>query len=172
MSFLGLTEFRGANSVSSSQPIIGCVNANSPSFSQNSPSLPQNSVSSLLRNSTLETVFRPFPNLEKAVCNQEHMSFIFFTFFTFLAHGVESECSCKNAAMFSAIFKELHFFPVPFLDPPFRRPFLGHFGFWALGIIERGVPQAYVRARASSETMRSVHVSRVFLCIFYIKQGI
>ena len=30
------------------------------------------------------------------------------------------------------------------------------------GIIERGVPQAYVRARASSETLRSVHVSRVF----------
>ena len=38
-----------------------CVKANSPSFSQNSPSLPQNSVSSLSRNSTLETVFRPFP---------------------------------------------------------------------------------------------------------------
>ena len=34
-----------------------------------------------------------------------------------------------------------------------------------IGIIERGVPQAYVRARASSETLRSVHVSRVFLCI-------
>ena len=29
-------------------------------FSQNSPSLPQNSVSSLLQNSALETVFRPF----------------------------------------------------------------------------------------------------------------
>ena len=29
----------------------------------NSPSLPQNSVSSLFRNSTLETVFRPFPIL-------------------------------------------------------------------------------------------------------------
>ena len=41
-----------------------CANANSPSFSQNSPSLPQNSVSSLLRNSTLETVFRPFPTLD------------------------------------------------------------------------------------------------------------
>ena len=38
-----------------------CANANSPSFLQNSPSLPQNSVSCLLRNSTLETVFRPFP---------------------------------------------------------------------------------------------------------------
>ena len=40
-----------------------------------------------------------------------------------------------------------------------------------IGIIERGVPQAYVRAHASSETLRSVHVSRVFLCIFYIKMG-
>ena len=40
-----------------------CAKANSPSFWQNSPSLPQNSVSSLLRNSTLETVFRPFPIL-------------------------------------------------------------------------------------------------------------
>ena len=39
-----------------------CAKANSPSFSQNSPSLPQNSVSSLLQNSTLETVFRPFPS--------------------------------------------------------------------------------------------------------------
>ena len=38
-----------------------CVNANSPSFPQNWPSLLQNSVSSLFRNSTLETVFRPFP---------------------------------------------------------------------------------------------------------------
>ena len=36
---------------------------NSPSFSQNSPSLPKNSVSSLFRNITLETVFRPFPIL-------------------------------------------------------------------------------------------------------------
>ena len=38
-----------------------CAKANSPSFSQNPPSLPQNSVSSFFRNSTLETVFRPFP---------------------------------------------------------------------------------------------------------------
>ena len=41
-----------------------------------------------------------------------------------------------------------------------------------LGIIERGVPQAYVRARASSATLCSVHVFRVFLCIFFIKKGI
>ena len=44
-----------------------CANANSPSFWQNSPSLPQNSVSSLLRNSTLETVFGPIPNLVPTV---------------------------------------------------------------------------------------------------------
>ena len=31
------------------------------------------------------------------------------------------------------------------------------------------VPQAYVRARASSATLRSVHVSRVFLCISRLK---
>ena len=37
------------------------VNSESPSFSQNSPTFPQNSVSSLFRNSTLETVFRAFP---------------------------------------------------------------------------------------------------------------
>ena len=34
-----------------------CAKANSPSFSQNSTRLPQNSVSSVFRNSTLETVF-------------------------------------------------------------------------------------------------------------------
>ena len=36
-----------------------CATVNSPSFSPKSPSLPQNSVSSLFRNSTLETVFGP-----------------------------------------------------------------------------------------------------------------
>ena len=41
-----------------------------------------------------------------------------------------------------------------------------------LGIIDWGVPQAYVRTRASSATLCSVHVSRVFLCIFYIWKGI
>ena len=39
-----------------------------------------------------------------------------------------------------------------------------------LRIIESGVPQAYVHARASSETLCSVHVLRVFLCIFYISK--
>ena len=35
-----------------------------------------------------------------------------------------------------------------------------------------GVPQAYVHARASSAMLCSVHVLRVFLCIFSIKKGI
>ena len=62
-----LSEFFGAHWVPGSElseflsAYYLCVNANSPSYSQNSPSLPQNSVSSLLRNRTLETVFRPFP---------------------------------------------------------------------------------------------------------------
>ena len=38
--------------------------------------------------------------------------------------------------------------------------------------IERGVPQTYIRTHASSATLCSVHVLRVFLCIFYIKKGI
>ena len=46
-------------------------------------------------------------------------------------------------------------------DHPFRGA-----GF---GIVEREVPQAYVRARASSATLCLVHVLRVFLCIFYCK---
>ena len=41
-----------------------------------------------------------------------------------------------------------------------------------IGIIERGVPKAYVRARASSATLCSVHILRLFLCIFYIEKGI
>ena len=53
VSFFGLTEFRGENSVSFSEPII-CV-------PKRTHRVPQNSVSSLFRNSTLETVFRPFP---------------------------------------------------------------------------------------------------------------
>ena len=62
VSFSGLTEFRGASSVSSSQPIICVPKRTHRVFSENSPSLPQKSVSSLPRNSTLETVFRPFPS--------------------------------------------------------------------------------------------------------------
>ena len=66
VSLLALTEFRGENSVSSSQPIIVCKNELTEFFSQSLPILPQNSVSSLLRNSTLETVFRPFPRKPQA----------------------------------------------------------------------------------------------------------
>ena len=39
-----------------------------------------------------------------------------------------------------------------------------------LGKIEKGVPQAYLHARASSATLCSVQVLSVFLCIFGIKQ--
>ena len=48
--------------------------------------------------------------------------------------------------------------------PPFAYPLLREVDF--------GVPQACVRARASSATLCSVHVLRVFLCMFYIKKGI
>ena len=60
-----------------------CAKANSPSFLQNSPSLPQNSVSSLLRNSTLETVFRPFPIYFSCFVLLFHVSAfsIYFLFF-------------------------------------------------------------------------------------------
>ena len=44
VSFSGLTEFRGASSVSSSQPIICVPKRTHRVFSQNSPSLPQNLV--------------------------------------------------------------------------------------------------------------------------------
>ena len=61
VSLSGLTEFRGGELSEFLSAYYLCAKAKSPSFSQNSPSLPQNSVSSLFRNSTLETVFRPFP---------------------------------------------------------------------------------------------------------------
>ena len=65
VSFLGLPEFRGANSVSSSQPII-CVPKRTHRVSRRThrvcPKTQWGSVSSLLRNSTLETAFRPLPN--------------------------------------------------------------------------------------------------------------
>ena len=44
VSFLGVTEFCGAKSVSSSRPIICAPKRTHRVFSQNSPSLPQNSV--------------------------------------------------------------------------------------------------------------------------------
>ena len=67
VSFFGLTEFRGASSVSFLSAYYLCAKANSPSLTQNSPILPQNSVGSLLRNSTLETVFRPFPRFSEVL---------------------------------------------------------------------------------------------------------
>ena len=44
-----------------------CAKANSPSFLQKSPTLPQNSVSSLFRNSALETVVLALPREHAAV---------------------------------------------------------------------------------------------------------
>ena len=41
-----------------------------------------------------------------------------------------------------------------------------------IGIIERGVPQAYLRTRASSATLCLVRVLRVFPYIYFIKKGI
>ena len=56
-------------------------------------------------------------------------------------------------------------------DPDLRSLiFLNQFGNHFVGIIERGVPQAFVRARAPSATLGSVHLLRVFLCIFYISK--
>ena len=60
VSFLALTEFQEENSVSSHQPIV-CQSELTKLFPQSSLRLPHNSVSSLLRNSTLEKVFRLFP---------------------------------------------------------------------------------------------------------------
>ena len=54
--FSNLTELWGENSESSSLPVI-CVQKRTHRVSQNSLTLPKSSVSSLLRNSTLETVF-------------------------------------------------------------------------------------------------------------------
>ena len=64
VSFFALTEFRGENSVSSSQPII-CVQKWTHRVFRRThrvcPKTQWGSVSCLLRNSTLETVSRPFP---------------------------------------------------------------------------------------------------------------
>ena len=61
VSFSGLTEFRGGNSVSSSQPIICVPKRTHRVFCRTHRvcrRTHRGSVSSLLRNSTLETVFR------------------------------------------------------------------------------------------------------------------
>ena len=64
VSFLALIEFRGESSVSSSQPMI-CVPKRTHWVSRRTHRVCRQtqwvSVSSRLRNSTLETVFRPFP---------------------------------------------------------------------------------------------------------------
>ena len=66
--FFALTEFWGENSVSSSQPII-CVTKRTHRVFRRThrvcPTTQWGSVSSLFRNSTLETVFRPFPRKQK-----------------------------------------------------------------------------------------------------------
>ena len=66
VSFLALTEFRGENSVSSSRPII-CVPERTHRVLRRTHRVCRKtqwgSVSSPLRNSTLETVFRPFPKI-------------------------------------------------------------------------------------------------------------
>ena len=71
-----LSEFFGPHRVPERElseflsPYNLCAKANSPSFfvSQSSPSLAQNSVSSLFRNSTLETAFCPFPRNPPTLC--------------------------------------------------------------------------------------------------------
>ena len=71
MSFFGLTEFREASSVSSFQPTICVPKRTHRVFRRTHRVCPKTqgvSVSSLLRNSTLETVFRPFPNIVISVC--------------------------------------------------------------------------------------------------------
>ena len=62
VSFIALTNFRAENSLSEFlSAYYLCAIAISPSFSPNSPSLSQNAVTSLFRNSTLETLFSPLP---------------------------------------------------------------------------------------------------------------
>ena len=74
VSLLALTEFRGESSVSSSQPFICVPKRTHPIFRRThrvSRKTQSGSVSSLLRNSTLETVFRPFPKLGPGVVGHE-----------------------------------------------------------------------------------------------------
>ena len=118
-----LTELRAENSVSSSQPIICVLKRIHRVFSQSSPSLPQNSVSSLFRNSTLETVFRPFPSYpsthlqlhicSKAVClsfwlsymygdkrrNQQLLSFLSASLSLEAGHNKAGRSGCRKSAI-------------------------------------------------------------------------
>ena len=76
LNFLALTELRGENSVSSSQPII-CVTKRTHRVFRRThrvcPKTQRGSVSSLLRNSTLETVFR-YRFLDTATSLQQSFS--------------------------------------------------------------------------------------------------
>ena len=72
VSFGVLTKFWEESSVSSFRPMI-CVPNWTHHFSpQSCPSLVQNSLGSLCRNSTLKTVFRPFPEKEQSRIKELH----------------------------------------------------------------------------------------------------
>ena len=77
VSCFGLTELQGVNSVSSFQPLI-CVPKGTHRDSRRTLRvLLQNALSSLFRNSTLATVFHPFPISAYVVCvpKQPHRDF-------------------------------------------------------------------------------------------------
>ena len=52
-----------------------------------------------------------------------------------------------------------------------RRLAVFHVWWMVFRLIDRGAPQAYVRARASSATLCSVLLLKVFLCIFQYQKG-
>ena len=103
VSFLALTEFQGDNSASCVQPII-CVSIRTHQFfSQNSPSSLQNSVSSLFRNSTLGTVFHPFPNCwDNAKCRNSNIVFKQGKVVSFVLLNVWKKC-CPFCPYYSSI---------------------------------------------------------------------
>ena len=77
VSFFALAEFRGESSVRSSRPLICCVPKRTHRVFRRTHRVCRRtqwgSVSSLLRNSTFETVFRPFPRGGCAI-NPNHCS--------------------------------------------------------------------------------------------------
>ena len=114
-----------------------CAKASSPSFSSPSLEYRENSVSSLFRNSTLETVFRPFPisklvslsadckrgrrkgATSKNVKNRQKVSKIFSTLFDIFRAGqktskIVEKCQ-KVFRHFSTIFAR-HLFSGPFCN--------------------------------------------------------
>ena len=80
VSFFALTKLRGESSVSSSQPAISVTRRTHRVFRRTHrvcPKTQRGSVSSLLRNSALETVFRLFPKyelLQKLTCPHNFLS--------------------------------------------------------------------------------------------------